>query len=338
MKKPLKQLSTRVWRTYRGGKLLDEFLGSANPKDSDYPEDWISSFIEATNPQYIKNEGISKTEDGLITDHVASEDFGPGRTDPALLTKLLDSADRLGIQVHPTDEYSKIHFGTPYGKTECWHILAKRDPEACIYLGFKPHVTRELWKELFQKQDIEGMLDCLHKFTPETGDTVLVCGGMPHAIGAGLFLLEIQQPCDYTMRTEMTTAYGTKLTPQQIHYGVGEEKMLDCFDYNGLSREETAARCFLKHEPVSCTAYTYTPLVTYEDTPFFALDGVLGQEYRFSPKSFVSVVVTDGEGCIAYQNSSVPAKKGDKFFIPYGIGEISLRNISALICHPPKAD
>ena len=61
MKKPIKQLPTRVWRTYRGGKLLDEFLGNENPKDSDYPEDWISSFIEATNPHYLKDEGISKT-------------------------------------------------------------------------------------------------------------------------------------------------------------------------------------------------------------------------------------------------------------------------------------
>ena len=46
MKKPLKQLPTRVWRTYRGGKLLEEFLGYDNPVDSDYPEDWISSFLE----------------------------------------------------------------------------------------------------------------------------------------------------------------------------------------------------------------------------------------------------------------------------------------------------
>ena len=60
MKKPLKQLPTRVWRTYRGGKLLEEFLGYPNPSDSDYPEDWISSFLEAKNPQYVEKEGISK--------------------------------------------------------------------------------------------------------------------------------------------------------------------------------------------------------------------------------------------------------------------------------------
>ena len=336
MKKPLKQSPTRVWRTYRGGKLLEEFFGIESPKDSDYPEDWISSFIEATNPNYVKNEGVSRTDGGLITQFVTSADFGPGRDEPALLTKLLDAGERLGIQVHPTDDYSKTHFGTPFGKTECWHILDKRTPDACIYLGFKPHVTKELWKELFLKQDIPSMLDCLHKFTPDIGDTVLVRGGMPHAIGAGIFMLEIQQPCDYTMRVETTTAYGTKLTPKQIHYGLGEEKMLDCFDYNGLDRETTKSRCFLKHETEFTESYRRTPLVTYSDTPFFALEYIAGENYCFTPNSFVSVVVTDGDGWITYADKAVPAKKGDKFFLPYGIGEVGLRNITALVCHPPK--
>ena len=338
MKKPIKQLPTRVWRTYRGGKLLDAFLGMPDQKDSDYPEDWVSSFIEATNPTYVKNEGISVTENGIITEEVDPSDFGPGRDDPALLTKLLDSSDRLGIQVHPTDDYSKLHFGTPYGKTECWHILAKRSEDACIYLGFKPHVTRELWKELFLNQDIEGMLNCLHKFTPEIGDTILVRGGIPHAIGAGLFLLEIQQPCDYTMRTETTTAYGTKLSPKQIHYGLGEEKMLDCFDYNGLDREATKASCFLTHPEEPQRDYTRTPFVTYDDTPFFALERITAKEYRFTPECFVTLVVTEGNDQIEYADQSMPAQKGDKFFIPYGIGEICLRDITALVCYPPKID
>ena len=336
MRKPLKQLPTRVWRTYRGGKLLEEFLGYENPADSDYPEDWISSFLEAKNPQYVEKEGISKLQDGYITDFVETEDFGVGRTEPALLTKLLDAGERLGIQVHPTDDYSKLHFGTPFGKTECWHIISKRSEDACIYLGFKPGVTKEVWRDLFEKQDIEGMLNCLHKFTPEIGDTVLVRGGMPHAIGAGLFLLEIQQPCDYTMRTETTTAYGAKLTPMQIHYGLGEEKMLDCFDYNGLSREETMDYCFLKHDAKITDDYSLVPLVNYDDTPFFALEKLTAKSYSFTPESFLSIVVTEGNGSIEYGNETISAKKGDKFFIPYGIGEITVKNLSALICHPPK--
>lgn len=35
------------------------------------------------------------------------------------LVKLLDSAERLVIQVQPTVEFAEKHFNTSYGKTEC---------------------------------------------------------------------------------------------------------------------------------------------------------------------------------------------------------------------------
>ena len=70
----------------------------------------------------------------------------------------------------------------------------------CIYLGFKRGVTRERWKELFDKQDLDGMLDSLERFDVKAGDTILIEGGMPHAIGAGCFLVEIQEPTDFTIR------------------------------------------------------------------------------------------------------------------------------------------
>jgi hypothetical protein len=63
-KKALKQLPTFASRTYRGGKVLREFLGEKEAADDFYPEDWISSFTEAKNKIYVKGEGISR----VITD------------------------------------------------------------------------------------------------------------------------------------------------------------------------------------------------------------------------------------------------------------------------------
>ena len=84
--KPLKQLETRVNRTYRGGKLLDEFLGKKDAVDSFFPEDWISSFVEAKNKNYVENEGITRVEahggEKLITDCVNKAHFGQGRETP----------------------------------------------------------------------------------------------------------------------------------------------------------------------------------------------------------------------------------------------------------------
>lgn len=47
MRQPIRELETRVNRTYRGGLLLDEFLGNEHPQDGFTPEDWVSSFTEA---------------------------------------------------------------------------------------------------------------------------------------------------------------------------------------------------------------------------------------------------------------------------------------------------
>ncbi len=341
MKKALKQLPTYAKRTYRGGKLLRSFLYEENASDDFYPEDWITSFTEAKNREYVKNEGISRviTESGemLITEAVKNEDFGEGRADSGVLIKLLDAAERLGIQVHPTKAYAKKYFNSDYGKTECWYVLGTRedsDEKACIYLGFKEYVTKELWKELFEKQDVNGMLAAMHRFEVKAGDVILVTGGTPHAIGAGCFLLEIQEPSDYTMRVEKTTVAGEQLTPKQIHYGVGEEAMLDCFEMLPMSENGIKERFFLKG---SVGENGEIRLVTYDDTVCFALSLVDGGHYRAQEKSFVTVVALDNGGTLKVNGDSYDLRRGDRFFVPAG-SETELKDAKAVICYPPKKE
>ena len=337
MKQPFFQTENRVSRTYRGGSLLEAFLGKENPSVSFCPEDWISSFVEAKNKQYVPGEGISRVwvnhRETPITEVISEEDFGPGRRDSGVLVKLLNSAERLGIQVHPTPDFSRTHFGTDYGKTECWHIL-ETDPEvdAAVYIGFKEGITRQTWAELFQKQDVEGMLHALHRFRVRAGDTILVRAGTPHAIGAGVFLLEIQEPTDYTMRVEKTTLAGEQLTPMQIHYGVGEEALLDCFLYNGLSEQAAREAYFLL--PRASNSGGGTQLVTYDDTPCFALEK-LEKGNRVFPESFVTLIVTQ-DSCITVGEERIKALRGNKLFVPYGCGQISLACGEAIVCYPPK--
>lgn len=339
MKKPIKQLPTFAWRTYRGGAMIKDYLGIAPADDTFYPEDWISSFVEAKNKNYVENEGITRVlydgEEKLITEVVTPDDFGEGRTDSGVLIKFLDAAERLGIQVHPTKEYAKKIFNSSYGKTECWHILGTRNmgKPAIIYLGFKEHVTKKLWKELFEKQDINGMLDAMHSFEVKAGDTVLVTGGTPHAIGAGCFLLEIQEPSDYTMRTEKVTVAGDTLTPMQIHYGVGEEKMLDCFDYTPKSREKIYNEFFLSERKTKNSAIT--KLVTYDDTSCFALEKIKCDNLALKKEHFITIIATQNGGIMKCDKEEFHLNRGDKFFIPANT-EITLVDSEVLVCYPPR--
>ncbi|MBQ8894291.1 MAG: class I mannose-6-phosphate isomerase [Clostridia bacterium] len=335
-KQPLMQTETRVARTYRGGKLLEEFLGKTNPKDSFYPEDWISSFVEAKNKNGFPGEGISNVlihgVEKPITDAVTKEDFGPGRTESGVLVKFLHAGERLGIQTHPTPDFSRKHFKSDYGKTECWHIL-KAAPGAAVYIGFKEGITKEKWSKLFREQDIDGMLNSLHCFQVQEGDTILVRAGTPHAIGAGCFLLEIQEPTDYTMRVEKETLAGEHLTPMQIHYGVGEDALLECFIYEGLSRKKAREKYFLPPRTERNIPH-YTTLVTYDDTPCFAL-GILASGGSIQPDSFVSLVITKGEKLLI-GDTSLKVRPGNKIFVPYGCGKITVDDGEIIVCHPPK--
>lgn len=334
--KVFKQLPTFARRTYRGGKLLGDFLKLENAADTNCPEDWISSFVEAKNKDYIPNEGITRvlTDEGecLITEAVEPSDFGDGRENSGVLIKLLDAGERLGIQVHPTKEYAKEHFGMPYGKTECWYILNTRDEDACVYLGFKEYVTKELFQTLFEKQDISGMLDAMHCFRVRAGDVILVTAGTPHAIGAGCFLLEIQEPTDYTMRAEKITVAGEMLTPQQIHYGVGEKAMLDCFSYSGGTEEEIRKRHFLRPNQTKKGIFD---LVRYSDTECFALRKIERGEYSAQEPFFVTVVACEDGGTLSYGDTTKPLARGEKYFIGANTA-FTLKNVVAVLCYPPK--
>ncbi|MFC1641945.1 type I phosphomannose isomerase catalytic subunit [Myxococcota bacterium] len=108
-----------------------------------------------------------------------------------LLVKLLDAADDLSVQVHPTNDYPGLR-AHESGKPECWYVV-ERDPGAGIYLGLAEGVTR---------QDMEralrwgGEASALLNFVPvEVGDFFVIDAGTAHAIGRGVTLVEPQIVC-----------------------------------------------------------------------------------------------------------------------------------------------
>jgi len=219
--KPIKLATSRAWRTYLGGSMISKLHGVPG-EDDHFPEEWLMSVVAARNSgrEHIV-EGISRVEAtgqtlAELIDASPSELLGVHHTDKygkslGVLVKLLDAAERLTLQVHPTRECAKKLFDSEFGKAECWHIIGEREikgEKPCIYIGFKEGITREHWKHCFDEQDIPAMLDCLHRIEVKTGDTFIIRGGVPHGIGAGCFLVEIQEPTDYTVRTERITPSG----------------------------------------------------------------------------------------------------------------------------------
>lgn len=325
----------RVWRTYLGGKLLDRLHGAADPQDTHFPEEWIASTVSARNAgrEEIADEGLShfrqepsvRLKDLIACDSAAY--LGDRHVEKhggqmGVLIKLIDSAERLSIQVHPDKKRARELFHSDYGKTECWHILGGRivnGESPSLYIGFRPGITREKWRRLFDRQDIAGMLDCMHCFEVKKGDTFLIEGGTPHAIGAGCFLAEIQEPTDYTIRVERSTPSGLRIADSMCHQGLGFEKMMECFDYTGYTREQILKKWFIPSDPVEAQGDTVrTRIVGYRQTPMFQMDSLRISSSGHIPGSgvFSVLYVLAGEGFLTCGRQEIGLHPGRQIFLP----------------------
>lgn len=112
------------------------------------------------------------------------------------LVKFIDTTDNLSVQIHPNDEYAQ-KYENSLGKTECWYILGAEEG-AGVYLGLKDGVTKkELEIEVKKGKDVDKLLNF---YPAKKGDFFFVPAGTIHAIGAGVFLIEVQQSSGITYR------------------------------------------------------------------------------------------------------------------------------------------
>jgi mannose-6-phosphate isomerase len=221
---------------YRGSGRIARFRG-LDPAGEPRPEDWIASATSrfgagagqpgagqpgagqpgagqpGAGQPGAGHQGISgqtRLADGsLLADAIAADPAGwLGRehvarygADPALLVKLLDAGQRLPLHVHPDRGFATEHLASPFGKTEAWIVL-EADPGAAVYLGFSRDVEAADLAGWVRDQDTDAMLGVTNRVPVEAGDSVLCPAGTPHAIGAGILLVELQEPTDFSILLE----------------------------------------------------------------------------------------------------------------------------------------
>jgi mannose-6-phosphate isomerase len=142
-----------------------------------------------------------------------------------LLVKLLFTAERLSVQVHPDDGEDG-----PRGKTEMWHIL-EAAPGATIAVGFREPITRERLRESAETGEIEELLNWIEV---NAGETYFIPAHTVHAIGAGIVLCEIQQNSDVTYRLwdygrprELHVRQAVPISDLSVHSGAVRPQRLD---------------------------------------------------------------------------------------------------------------
>ena len=171
------------------------------------------------------------------------------------------------------------------------------------------------------------MLAALHKIPVHKGDTILIEGGVPHAIGAHCFLAEIQEPTDYTIRVERTTPAGLPICDELCHQGLGFDAMFDCFHYEGLPLEEVRRRWFIQPQELwQGPGGQADTLIGCATTPLFQMDWFVVDRQLFVPglDCFSGLLVLAGQGTAQSTHSRCPLHTGSQVFLPAGLGSWEL--------------
>jgi mannose-6-phosphate isomerase len=330
--------SNQIRRFYRGGEAIARFRGI--PHEDDFaPEDWVGSATPVFGSESI---GLTMLpEDGTVHDALAAdpegflgldhaERFGD---DPGLLVKLLDAGQRLPVHCHPDREFARRHLDCPHGKTEAWIILEVRSPEPYVHLGFRQDVEQATLNEWVTRQETEAILSATHRLPVTVGDSILVPAGIPHAIGEGVFLVELQEPTDLSVLLEWE---GFDIEgARDGHLGLGFKTALRCVDRSGWGTEELD-----RLRAVRDSGRERRPgvdiLFPGEADPFFRAERIRPADVSPVPPAFSILVVTAGSGTLEWNDGRLDLRRGDTVLIPFGAGACVLRGrVEAVRCLPP---
>lgn len=281
-----------------GGEKLKKMFGRR--REGIIAESWEVS-VHKDGESTVKSDerdGVETLSEYLKTNPCA---VGQSGGELPVLIKYIDAAENLSVQVHPNDEYARLHENDS-GKTEAWYIVSA-DKGAGIYCGFK----RDTGKDEFISKVKDGTVEELLNFIPvRAGDCYLIKAGTVHAIGAGCVICEIQQNSNLTYRVydyNRRDAYGNM---RQLHL----EKAVDVIDFREYNKNQTYGGAYKKLDGnngkirnlASCEYFSCRELK------------LTGTYAAINEKSFTAINITDGTGEIDGERFNA----GDSFFIPCG--------------------
>ena len=294
----------KIW----GGRKLETEFGYHIP-DGPVGECWAISAHPNGDCVITSGEYAGHTLSWLWAEH--RELFGGAEGDRfPLLVKIIDAKDDLSIQVHPDDAYARAH-ENEYGKTECWYIL-DCEPGAELIYGFKKEISNE---EFRRRVEDNTFLDVVNKVKVHKGDLFFIESGTLHAIGKGILLAEIQQNSNVTYRVYDYGRLGADGKPRQLH----TEKAIAVTHCVPPTRDAKPEGEMEKYD-----GYTKQLLTSCDLFTVWNIDVNGNYETVADENSFVSLVVAEGNGEITCGEDTMPAKKGDSFFIPANAGKFSL--------------
>jgi len=319
---------------YRGGNRIGKLRkGPGGPMR---PEEWIAStttrFGEKVNGlsvlangKLLRDEVINDPQHWLGSDHVKK--YG---SSTEILVKLLDPDQRLPVHYHPDRKFASDKLDLAHGKTEAWIIL-DAPIGAKVGVGFNRKMSKAEVAELVSKHDSQGLLDSLMFLEVSAGDVVFVPAGVPHAIEAGIFVLELQEPTDLSILLEWDgfAVDGDK----DGHLDLGYEVALDALRLEPLSDQEISQIITSFDKEKNTSQRIFNSIAD----DFFRADYLSGDN-AVVDAGFGILLILEGTGKLEFSDSNtLQVEAGDAVVIANAAGSFTLRGATGIISRPPLA-
>ena len=226
-----------------------------------------------------------------------------------LLIKFIDAADRLSVQVHPNDDYA-ARVENDRGKTEMWYIV-DADEDAEIICGLSDGLDNAAFVSALEKGEL---MSALKVQKVKVGETYFIPAGLPHAIGKGILIAEIQQNCNLTYRVYDYDRRGADGSLRELHI----EKA--CNVIRPFTEDEIDAIRYSRGVPSSravvladCDYFRVEKLTLQQNTHTLTQNGYLRH-----------LLAIEGDGVIEWDGISYPFGRGDSILLPSCLGNLSL--------------
>ena len=245
-------------------------------------------------------------------------EYGAPETDFPLLVKLLDAKENLSVQVHPDDAYA-ARVENDRGKTEMWHIL-EAEPDSELIMGLRKGVSGKDFARAVQEGKTESVLNHIRV---HAGETYFIPAGMPHAIGKGILLAEIQQNCDLTYRIWDYNRLGKDGKPRELHI----EKAMDVV--RPFSAEEIDTLRYKSNPKADRTAFLAA-------CPQFCVQrlNISAQTSLPAADGICHLLCIAGQGQLICNGESYPVLRGSSWLLPPKTEVLASGEMTILLSRP----
>jgi mannose-6-phosphate isomerase len=251
----------------------------------------------------------------------------------ALLLKLLDAGQRLPVHVHPSGEFARTHLGHPDGKVEAWLVM-HAEPGATVHLGFSRDVTEAELDAWVEGQMTDVLLSQMNEIPVRAGDVFLCPAGVPHAIGQGILVIELQEPTDLSIMLEWE---GFPINAADRFLGLEKAVGLAAADRSGYAGDRLKELVGNTIVPLDAAASGTVQLLPVGAEQYFAAERIIaGIEECPMDRRFSVLFVTEGVGLLNGESfPSQTVRQGQTWLVPWSAGPTRLTGpVSAIRCYP----